>query len=192
MSLNLQLVNDNVTGSWAIFLRRSFALKYFKVDSNNFIWSFSVVLFLIIFQLYVMPFEDEIFDKEVAAGLTSPNVVYKLIVLIINWFSWPLVAYVICRLMAIEAHFIRYVIVENWTGLITQTLAVVPIMMYQVGVASGMAITAMFFVSLIILLYKWRVAKVALGTTSLNASIILFIDVAYSIIVSYFLSLLFV
>lgn len=191
MSLNLQLVNDNVTGSWAIFLRRSFALKYFKVDSNNFIWSFSVILFLIVFHLYAMPFEVEIFDKVAPGGLTSPNVFDKIFVLIVNWFTWPLVAYVICRLMAIETHFIRYVIVENWTGLITQTIAVAPVILYQIGFASGMAISAMFIASLVILLYKWRVAKVALGTTSLNASILLFIDVAYSIIVSYFLSSLF-
>lgn len=192
MSLNLKLIDDNVTGAWAIFLRQPFALKYFKLDSNNFVWSFSVILVLILFQIFAMPIENEIFDNEVATGLSATNISYKIVVLALNWFSWPIVAFIICKLMSIETHFIRYVTIDNWTGLITQTIAIAPVMLFQFGLPSGLAITTMLAASLIILLFKWRVAKLALDTNSLNASILLFVDVAYSIIISFFLTTLFV
>lgn len=187
--MNLVQIDRSITGAWAILLRKKSALSYFSVNSTNFAWSFAVVILVLMFQTYMAPLETQIFNEgankvelgEVMVGLQS-------FILIINWFLWPLITFFICKLMGLSAHYIRYVIVDNFSSLVTLTIIATPSILFQFGLPADIAKSLIFFSSFIMLIYKWRVIKVALATTGMYASILLFIDIAVTILVSTLIS----
>ncbi|MBL1420191.1 MAG: hypothetical protein COC24_006735 [Alphaproteobacteria bacterium] len=187
--MNLMQIDRAITGVWAILLRKKNALRYFSVNATSFAWSFAVVIVVLMFQTYMAPLETQIFNSgdnkielgEVMMGLQS-------LILIINWFLWPLITFFICKLMGLSAHYIRYVIVDNWSSVVTLTIIGTPSILFQFGLSADLAKSFIFFSSFIMLIYKWRVIKVALATSGMYASILLFIDIAVTILVSTLIS----
>lgn len=183
--MNLQQINDVTTGVWAMFLRKKNAMSYFTINLNNFIWSFSVVVLVLMFQLYMSSIDTFIFDEVPnPQELGMPSIAMLVTTLLIGWFSWPIVAYVICKLMQLEQHYIRYVTIDNWCSMVGVTILAAPFILFQFGLPLGMARSFIFVSTFLLLIYKWRIAQISLATTGLNASILLFIDVAFSVILS--------
>lgn len=183
--MNLVQIDKAITGVWAIMLRKKNALSYFTIDMTSFVWSFAVIILVMAFQTYMAPLETQIFNSgankvelgEVMAG-------YQSFILIVNWFLWPVISFFICKLMGLSANYIRYVIVDNFSSMVTLTIIAAPSILFQFGLSADIAKSFIFFSSFIMLIYKWRVIKVALATSGMYASILLFIDIAATIIVS--------
>lgn len=189
----LKQIDDIITGVWAIFLRKKNALTYFTVNIENFIWSFSVIILVLVFQLYLTPVEIKIFESASNGTAFEPiDTYFQAFILMINWFLWPVISYVICKLMGLTEHYIRYVIVDNFSSIVTLAIIAMPSILFQFGLSSEIARSLIFFTSFIMLMYKWRVIKVALATSGLNASILLFIDLAATIIVASSLKTIFI
>lgn len=192
MAISIRQFNDIITGVWALFLRKNNALSYFKINSSSFAWSFSIIIMVIVFQLYMTPIEIAIFnDNAEGISVEQNSIFFQMFILTVNWFSWPFIAYLICKLMGVSEHFIRYVTIDNWSSIVTLTIIAAPVIMFQFGGSSAFSMSAIFFTSMMMLLYKWRVARVALATTGINAAILLFIDLAYTIIISSMMKALF-
>ncbi len=186
MTTGLQQIDANITGAWAIFLRKNNALKYFEVNIQNFIYSFATISLILVFQLYMAPIESQIFSEAANGKILIEKASFlQVFILITNWFLWPLVAYIICKLMNITEHFLRYVIVDNWSAVVTLTLVAAPVILFHFGLPSSVTLSLMFFSSVFMLIYKWRVAKVSLATTGGNAAILLFIDVAFTMVFAF-------
>lgn len=183
--MNLVQIDRSITGVWAILLRKKNALSYFSVDATNFAWSFAVIILVLMFQTYMAPLETQIFNAGAnKVELGEVMVGWQSFILIVNWFLWPVITFFICKLMGLSGHYIRYVIIDNFSSLVTLTIIAAPSILFQFGLSADLAKSFIFFSSFIMLIYKWRVIKVALATTGMYASILLFIDIAATIIVS--------
>ncbi|NRA87681.1 MAG: hypothetical protein HRU28_09860 [Rhizobiales bacterium] len=192
MAISLKQIDNNLTGLWAIFLRKQNALNYFTIDSKNFIWSFSAIILIIIFQLYQIPIENEFFkDVQQGDNVNTISATFQMFIILFAWLSWPLMAYVICRLMGLSHNYVRYVTIDNWSSIVSVTIVTLPIIMFQFGLAQGATATLLFLTTFIMISYKWKVAQVSLATTGANAAIITFIDVAFTIALSLMLKNIF-
>lgn len=185
--MNLRELDGIITGEWTIFLRRKNALNYFNISSSNFFWSFSIIFLVLVFQAYTLPIEMQIFNTSLAENdeLIRINYLFQAATLIVNWFLWPVIAYLICKLMGLTQNYIRYVIIDNYSAIVTMTIGVLPSFLYQLSLPTSMVNLLIFISFFVLLLYKWRVIKTALNTNGVNASLLLFIDFSTTIIISY-------
>lgn len=183
--MNLVQIDRIITGVWAIFLFKKNALSYFTINSRAFFLSFSVIILVLMFQTYMTPLEIQIFDDSVSdLKLDSINTSFQVFILITNWLLWPVITFVICNLMGLSHNYMRYVIIDNLSSIVTLTIIAAPSVLFKFGLPADAAKTLIFMSSFIMLIYKWRVIKLALGTSGMNASILLFIDIAVTILVS--------
>ncbi|MGL1920425.1 MAG: hypothetical protein OCD03_05325 [Hyphomicrobiales bacterium] len=191
--MNLVQIDRIITGVWAIFLYKKNALSYFVINSRNFFLSFSVIILVLIFQIYMAPLEIEIFSTGISElKLEDTNTSFQFFILMTNWFIWPVVTYVVCNLMGLSHNYMRYVTIDNLSSIVTLTIIATPAVLFQFGLPADAARTLIYMSSFIMLIYKWRVIKLSLATTGANASILLFIDIAVTILVSTIVKTVFV
>lgn len=182
--MNLREADDIITGVWAIFLRKKNAIGYFRVNTSTFIWSFATIIIVVIFQTYIASIDVRTTSTE-SGELAQINSLFQTVIIMVNWFLWPVISFLICKLMGILPHYTRYIIINNFSSIVTLTIIVIPLVLYQFGMSASTVESMSFFSSFILLFYRWRVIKTALATTGVNASILLFVDFSVTIIVSY-------
>lgn len=183
MLIPLKQVDDNITGIWSILLLKKNALSYIKIDTANFIASFFVVILVILFQNYIAPIEDAIFSTVSTDGEAfKTNIGIQTVILIINWFLWPILAYFVCRLMDLQNAYLSYVTIYNWSSAVTITIITLPFILYQLGMPEKLSMFLILASMISMFVLKWRVIRISLHTNGLNASIMLFIDIAFKLL----------
>ncbi len=180
MTVNLQQLDGNLTGACALFLRKKNALSYFTINSTHFLWSFAIIFVVIIFKLYTVPFINNLSENPV-----NSSQMILISRLLVGSILWPLMAYLVCKILLLDKNFIQYITVDNWSGAVTVVITTLPIILFQLGLPLEITMMLLIFSTLIVLNYKWRIARVALATTGRNAGIMVFINIGSTAVINF-------
>ena len=97
---------------------------------------------------------------------------------------FPLIVLLVCRFMALTEHYVSYIIVFNWSHVISASI-VLPVLLPAAldMVPSGFAETMLLFVALAIFTYRWFIARVALGADGFTAAALVVLEVLLALFI---------
>ena len=108
-------------------------------------------------------------------GLVAVSVVEALV----TWVAFPLAMIAIVRPLGLGHRYIGYVVAYNWSAVVAAFVFAVPTAMRVLGLVPGsLAMVFAFFFGILIVHWRWFIAKAALGVSGGLAAVMVAIDVA--------------
>lgn len=187
MLLTADEVGRSLSGSLKLLNRNSEGLGHFEVSVDAFWRSFAAILLTA--PAFVVSLAEDRLDVGLPAeaGLFSaPDLVLHEAALLLGcWLAFPLVMIGVVQMLGLGHRYVQYVIAWNWSAVIAATLLAVPSAMHVLGLAtSGLTLLFGIAFAIIIVQYRWFVAKAALGVSSGVAALLVLLDVSLSGIVA--------
>ena len=172
-------VAHHLAGSLRLLNKDSAGLERFAVSIDAFWRSFlAVTLTAPAFILVIasdrvrlgLPLQDGLFSE--------PGIVaVRLVAACIAWLAFPLLMIGVCRALGLGHRYVGYIIVYNWSAVITTSVLAVPSGAFALGWVPG-ELVALFAVGFaaVIFHYRWFVARTALGVSGGLAALLAFGD----------------
>ncbi len=165
----------SLRGSFELALGRASGLAYFNHSFDAF-WRSFAVIFLVapIYLMQVLADRSNLF----ASGLLDPETysaslyfTVKAGVLVIDWFAFPILMVVIARLLNLTARYGIYIIVFNWSSLLIVLVLTPAFVAWTLGlVGNFLANILTLGILMLVLRFRWFVARVALGAPPVTAA----------------------
>ncbi|HEX2653596.1 MAG TPA: hypothetical protein VHN11_08095, partial [Xanthobacteraceae bacterium] len=122
-------------------------------------------------------------DRAVAGLFGDPGLVIReTIIYIVSWIAFPLVMIGFVNLMGLGKRYASYIVAYNWSGVIVSLTLSLPTTLRVLGLAQvehAAFFTAMLTV--VLLQYRWFLARTALGITEGLAIAVVALDIATDI-----------
>ena len=183
MLLTADEVSRSLSGSLKLLNRNPEGLGHFEVSVAAFWRSFAAIL-LTAPAFVVSLAEDRLNEGLPAeAGLFSaPELVFHEAILLVGcWLAFPLAMVAVVRRLGLGHRYVHYVITWNWSVVIAATLLAVPSALHVLGIAnSGLVALCGLAFGIIIVQYRWFIAKAALGVPGGVAALVVLLDVSLS------------
>lgn len=108
------------------------------------------------------------------------------IVYVMVWFLWPLIMVGVARWLGREGRYFRYIQAYNWAQLVSLGVKLGVLVMAQAMFQGRGGVLLLFFVTVLMLVYEWFVARTALDVSgriaaalvAANTSIVVAIEIA--------------
>ncbi|HLN07448.1 MAG TPA: hypothetical protein VK281_00550 [Xanthobacteraceae bacterium] len=187
MILTLDEVIRSLKGSFRLIQREADGFRAFDISIAGFWRSFAaIVLTLPAFvallaerRLDAGPMVGGLFDD---AGL----VLREVLIFIACWIAFPLVMIGFVRLMGLERRYVGYVVAYNWSTVIAAFVLAFPAALHVLGLATPALAgfyTAAFGV--IVVQYRWFLARTALCITSWLAGLVVGLDLLVNVAITW-------
>lgn len=135
------------------------------------------------FYLFLLTMRVSLARWQAAGGL--PVVLVETIAYVIAWVAFPLIMLPVLRWIGREHRFFDFMVPYNWCQLPQSVLFVVVGLDSELGLLGAPVAQALEVAAAIaVLVYEWYIARVALQTTGLAASLVVLIDLVLGVIVS--------
>jgi hypothetical protein len=157
-------------------------LGYFDRSIEGFWRSFRVALLLAPFYAILIPFNLELIRPTVG---WQHIMIIEILVYIVSWLLYPLVAYEICRLIGRDAEYPGYIVVYNWSRILivgAQLLAWLPTVMGVTG--SEASISLSWIAYILFLIYLWFIARATLRIDPFTAIGLVFASCVVTLVLS--------
>jgi hypothetical protein len=103
----------------------------------------------------------------------------------VNWFAFPLAMIPLSRLIGAGARYVPYVIAYNWGSCIVLAATAIPYLLMLLGVLTAeIAILLGYSVAIFVLVFRWMLARDALGVSGMTALSIVLIDTLMSLLIT--------
>lgn len=103
----------------------------------------------------------------------------------IYWAVFPLAMIPLARLLDITARYVPFITVYNWSSVVAVGVQLVPFVLYRVGLLTAENVAAPIFAALVIAsVYRWFIARVALGIGGFGALGLVFIDLLLALFIA--------
>ncbi len=175
---------SSLKGSWLILrLKDDEALAHFNFSESGFWRSFSAfipaaLIYLLAARLGI-PAQAQT-DSQQAAILGS--LIAGVLNLALQWVAWPLVMVPAARILGLARRYGAYIIVYNWSSVLVLLVQVPPQALYYAGLIGKDAAGFFSLVLLVlILVYRWRIARLALEAPALIAAALVLLDMVISV-----------
>jgi hypothetical protein len=157
-------------------------LGYFDRSMEGFWRSFRVALLLAPLYSIIIPLHLEMIKPTVG----WPHImIIEILVYIVSWLLYPIVAYEICRLMGREAEYPGYIVVYNWSRILIVTAQVLVWMPTLMGITEAETSTSLFWVVYVMfLVYLWFIARAALRIDPFSAVGLVFTSCVLTLVLS--------
>lgn len=179
----------SLRGSFELALGRAGGLAYFENSFDAF-WRSFAVIFLVapIYLMQVLAERSNLF----AGGLVDPETYssglyfsVKALVLVIDWFAFPVLMVGIARLLNLTVRYGIYITVFNWSSLLIVLAMTPPFVAWTFGlVGDFMANILTLGILMLVLRFRWFIARVALGVTPVTAAGLVFAEFLLSILIN--------
>ena len=155
-----QLVLRAVYGAGRLALWDKSALNWFELSVAGFWRSFAAVLIVAPFYFLVILTPPGETSGEVAGiGFLGGLAVYLL-----SWIAFPVVMIAVAHLLSLSRTYVTFIIVHNWSQVIIMAAFLPLALARAVGIAGEQAVAAVgMILSILFLVYKWFIARHALG-----------------------------
>lgn len=170
-----QLVLRAVYGAGRFALWDKSALVWFELTVAGFWRSFAAVAIVAPFYFLVILTPPGEGSAEAAPGI---GFVGSLAVYLLSWIVFPVVMIVVARLLSLSRTYVAFIIVHNWSQVIIMAAFLPLALARAVGVAAEQAVAVVGLVlSILFLVYKWFIARHALGAAAGAAVGVTILDV---------------
>jgi hypothetical protein len=194
MILTADEVVRALKGSFRLLRREHDGFRAFDTSFEGFWRSFAAMI------LTLPAFIVLLAERRLEAGLVLADsglfddtalVAREALVFVVPWIAFPLVMIGFVRIMHLEQRYVGYIVAYNWSGVIASVVFAGPAMLHVLGLATAAHAIFYTFASCIILVqYRWFLARAALGVSGGLAAAIVAIDITVDLGVTSALRLL--
>jgi hypothetical protein len=179
MILTADEVVRSLKGSWRLVQREADGLRAFDVSVAGFWRSFAVIV------LTLPAFVALLAERRLNAGLTPGGGLFddagltlrEAMIFLAAWIGFPVVMAGFVRLMDLERRYVAYVVAYNWSTVIAASVLAFPAALHVLGLATpALAAFYTFAFGIIVLQYRWFLARTALRITSGLAAVVVGLD----------------
>jgi hypothetical protein len=170
----------SLRGSFRLIQREADGLRAFDISIAGFWRSFAAIV------LTLPAFVALLAERRLDAGLLVSGsglfddgglVVREALVFIAGWIGFPLVMIGFVRLMGLERRYVGYVVAYNWSTVIAAFVLAFPAALHVFGLATpALAAFYTFAFGIIVVQYRWFLARTALRITSGLAVLVVGLD----------------
>lgn len=102
-----------------------------------------------------------------------------------NWVAFPLAMIPIASLIGAGTRYVPFIVAYNWGACIVMAATLIPYLLYFSGLIPAIGVVLFYYpVTLFALVYRWRIARDGLATSTVNATAIVIFDVLLSVFVA--------
>ncbi|CTQ52420.1 hypothetical protein LP7551_00937 [Roseibium album] len=187
--ISLNEIRAALDGSWLLLRNRPEGMEYFDQSIQGFWRSFSVIFLLIpVFLVSGLAEKEFYFYENLYHPATFPSDAYwtaQLLGLGIDWFALPLILAVLAVPIGISNRYVPFIVARNWTSLLASIPYLITYLLFLLGlVPSGIAVLLSFTSLVVVLWYRFLVARIALqAATSLAVGVVV-LDILLTLVIS--------
>ncbi|MGE0723756.1 MAG: hypothetical protein AB7O45_05250 [Alphaproteobacteria bacterium] len=168
-----------VDGAWRLACRDASGLRAFDPTLEAFWRSFFAAVVVAPFYVLMLALRD--LPAEPRGGLAVMALV-EAIGYVANWVAFPLVMAHVSRLIGRERHYLVFVQAFNWSAVIQVVMLLAGSLIAAADLLpSALAQGIVIGVTLLVLVYEWYIARVALELGGAGAAGIVALDLAIGI-----------
>lgn len=180
-------VGRSLSGSIKLLNRDAAGIASFEVSVGAFWRSFAAIL------LTAPAFVVALAEDRVEQGLpledglfASPSLVaHEALIALAGWIAFPLAMIAVARRLNLHARYVGYIIAWNWSAVLASFVLAVPAALHVLGLATdGLSLLFAFAFSLVLLHYRWFLAKTALGVSGGLAALLVILDLSLNELVA--------
>ena len=126
----------SLSGAWDVMNGRAEGLRKLDLTIDGFWRSFGAVVLILPVALVALASERVAFAAHggEAVALTGGYVVLRLIAVIVDWLTFPVILALLARPMGIAARFVPYIVARNWAAVLVAAMFAVPHLFHALGV----------------------------------------------------------
>jgi hypothetical protein len=187
MILTADEVVRSLKGSLRLIQREADGLRDFDVSIEGFWRSFAAIV------LTLPAFVALLAERRLASGLAPGGGLFddpglalgEALAYLATWFAFPLMMIGFVRLMGLERRYVGYVVAYNWSSVIASFVLALPAMLHVLGLATpSLAAFYTLAFGLVVLQYRWFLARTALSITSGLALLVVGLDLLVDIAIA--------
>ena len=166
----------SLKGSFRLIQREADGFRAFDVSIAGFWRSFAAIV------LTFPAFVALLAERRLDAGL----VLREGLVFVACWIGFPLVMVGFVRLMGLERRYVGYVVAYNWSTVIAAFVLAFPAALHVFGLATP-ALAAFYTAAfgIIVVQYRWFLARTALCITSGLAGLVVGLDLLVNVAITW-------
>lgn len=176
-----QNMTASLYGAYRLARADKSGLDYFDASIDGFWRSFfAAVLIAPLFVLFLI-IRYHFADYEASA---FRYMIVESISYVIAWVAFPLVMFYIAQAIQREEKYIRYIVAYNWAS-VWQNFVYIPLaVLAELGMLPGGGGIIGIILLGVLMLYIWFITKTALNITTLLATVLVAIDLIFSIFIN--------
>lgn len=175
-------------GSWLLLRNQPQGMSYFDQSTQGF-WRSFLVIFLLapVFLVSALAEKKLLISENVILAEVFPENAYWLaqfLSLAIDWVMLPLVLAMLASPIGVSRQYVPFIVVRNWTSILASVPYLVTGLLYLMGVIpSGIMVLLSFTCLIVVLWYRFLIARIALQTSASLAIGVVFLDILLSLII---------
>ncbi len=174
MQLILEEIRRGFDGALAFLLNRPDAADRFDRSLTGFFYSFLAPLLALPLHMITTSVEITLPD-----GTTGAAADMDLGFYVLRWATFPLLMLPLAMLINRKAQVLSFIIGWNWSNLIIEIISLLPVMLMASAAASlGLIQAVLLILGVVLILYRWRIAKQLLEVNGWTAAAMVVIDMA--------------
>ena len=126
----------SLSGAWGVMNGRAEGLRQLDLTIDGFWASFGAVVLILPVALVALASERVALAAigGEAVALTGGYVLLRLIAVIVDWLTFPVILALLARPMGIAARFVPYIVARNWAAVLVAAVFAVPHLFHALGV----------------------------------------------------------
>lgn len=163
-------------------------MSYFDLSLQGFWRSFQVIFLLApVFLVSAMAEKKLLISENVIVAELFPSDTYwfaQFMSLGIDWVTLPLILALIAGPIGISRQYVPFIVVRNWTSILASMPYLAIALLYLTGIIpSGIMVLLSFTCLIVVLWYRFLIARIALQASVSMAIGIVFLDILLSLVI---------
>lgn len=180
-------IGRSLSGTFKLLNRDAEGITAFEVSIAAFWRSFAAIL------LTAPAFVVALAEDRVELGLplqdglfASPEIVaHEALLALAGWIAFPLAMIAVARRLGLGHRYVGYVIAWNWSAVLAASAFAIPAALHVLGWATDeLAVLFAFAFAVVLLHFRWFLAKTALGVSGGVALLLVLIDLSVNELVA--------
>ncbi|WP_208978093.1 hypothetical protein [Labrenzia sp. 011] len=187
--MSLNEIRAALDGSWLLLRNRPEGMTYFDLSLQGFWRSFSVVFLLIpAFLISGLAEKEFYFTENMFQPETFPDSAYwtaQMVGLVVDWLTLPILLAVLAVPIGISKSYVPFIVARNWTSLLASVPYMITYVLFLLRIIPpGVAVLLSFSSLLVVLWYRYLVARIALQASISLAAGVVVLDVVLTLLIS--------
>ncbi len=180
----LRTVLENLGGAWQVMWGKPEGISRLDTSLEGFWRSFAAVILVVPFSILALVDQQQIAEglATTVPPLTEGRLILAGIVLLIDWFAFPLLFAAIARPFGLASRYVPYIVARNWSAPTISAITGVFDVLHFVGVIpTGPAAFLPIIVLAIVFRFAYVIARTALAVSMGMALPIAVLDLLISL-----------
>ncbi|MCX2724120.1 hypothetical protein [Roseibium salinum] len=187
--ISLDEIRAALDGSWLLLRNRPEGMTFFDQSIQGFWRSFTVVVLLVPVLLVSGLAEKQFFFAEnLFPPDAFPDQAYwtaQFIGLGMDWIALPVLLALVAVPIGISHRYVPFIVARNWTSLLASVPYMITYLLFLLGIiSSGIAVLLSFSCLLVVLWYRFLVARIALQAPISLAIGVVVLDIVLTLVIA--------